>query len=108
MAFIYLLSLTIFILFINKLLIKKKILISETGDIHQKFSSKSSVPLTGGFFIFLGYLNFLDEKIFSFILFALIVLILGIFSDLKIIKSAQKKFFLHLENLLRATNSNDD
>ena len=54
MTFIYLLSLTIFILFINKLLIKKKMLISETGDIHQKFASKSKVPLTGGFFIFLG------------------------------------------------------
>tara|TARA_B110000091_G_C13756287_1_gene450034 strand:+ start:161 stop:1183 length:1023 start_codon:yes stop_codon:yes gene_type:complete len=96
MSFIYLLSLTIFILFINKLLIKKKILISETGDIHQKFSSKSMVPLTGGFFIFLGYLNFLDEKIFSFILFTFIVLILGIFSDLKIIKSARKKFLLQI------------
>ena len=107
MAFIYLLSLTIFILFINKLLIKKKILISETGDIHQKFSSKSSVPLTGGFFIFLGYLNFLDEKIFSFILFALIVLILGIFSDLKIIKSAQKKFFLQILLILSYVIFND-
>ena len=107
MTFIYLLSLTIFILFINKLLIKKKILISETGDIHQKFSSKSSVPLTGGFFIFLGYLNFLDEKIFSFILFALIVLILGIFSDLKIIKSAQKKFFLQILLILSYVIFND-
>jgi UDP-N-acetylmuramyl pentapeptide phosphotransferase/UDP-N-acetylglucosamine-1-phosphate transferase len=107
MAFIYLLSLTIFILFINKLLIKKKILISETGDIHQKFASKSSVPLTGGLFIFLGYLNFLDEKIFSFILFTFIVLILGIFSDLKIIKSAQKKFFLQILLILSYAILND-
>jgi UDP-N-acetylmuramyl pentapeptide phosphotransferase/UDP-N-acetylglucosamine-1-phosphate transferase len=96
MTFIYLLSLTIFILFINKLLIKKKMLISETGDIHQKFASKSKVPLTGGFFIFLGYLNFLDEKIFSFVLFAFIVFILGIFSDLKVIKSARQKFLLQI------------
>ena len=107
MIFIYLLSLTIFILFINKLLIKKKILISETGDIHQKFSSKSSVPLTGGFFIFLGYLNFLNEKIFSFILFSFIVFILGIFSDLKIIKSAQKKFFLQILLILSYVIFND-
>ena len=107
MAFIYLLSLTIFILFINKLLIKKKILISETGDIHQKFASKSSVPLTGGFFIFLGYLNFLNEKIFSFILFSFIVFILGIFSDLKIIKSAQKKFFLQILLILSYVIFND-
>ena len=76
MIFIYLVSLTIFILLINKFLIKNKILISETGDVHQKFASKSTVPLTGGVFIFLGYLNFLDEKIFSFILFTFIILIL--------------------------------
>ena len=54
MIFFYLFALTICILFINKFLLKKKILISETGDIHQKFASKSMVPLTGGLFIFLG------------------------------------------------------
>ena len=96
MIFIYLVSLTIFILLINKFLIKNKILISETGDVHQKFASKSTVPLTGGVFILLGYLNFLDEKIFSFILFTFIILILGIFSDLKLIKSARNKFLIQI------------
>ena len=96
MIFFYLLTLTIFILFINKFLLQKNILISETGDIHQKFASKSSVPLTGGLFIFLGYLYFLNEKIFSFILFSFIVFILGIFSDLKLIKSAKKRFLLQI------------
>ena len=86
MVFFYLAILTIFILFINKFLLQKNILISETGDIHQKFASKSSVPLTGGLFIFLGFLYFLNEQIFSFTLFSFIVLILGIFSDLKLIK----------------------
>ena len=66
MIFFYLLILVIFILFINKFLLYKNILISETGDIHQKFASKSSVPLTGGLFIFLGYLYFLNEKNFVF------------------------------------------
>ena len=96
MIFFYLLALTIFILFVNKFLLQKKILISETGDIHQKFASKSSVPLTGGLFIFVGYLYFLNEKIFSFILFSFIVFILGIFSDLKVIKSAKKRFLLQI------------
>ena len=60
MTFFYLLTLTIFILFINRFLLHKKILISETGDIHQKFASKSKVPLTGGLFIFVGYFYFLN------------------------------------------------
>ena len=95
MIFIYLLALSIFILFTNKFLLKNNILINETGDIHQKFSSKSSVPLTGGIFIFLGFLFYYDG-IYSFILFSLTILILGILSDLKLIRSAKKKLFLQI------------
>ena len=95
MIFIYLSTLLIFILFINKFLIKKNILINETGDLHQKFSSKSSVPLTGGIFIFLGFL-FNYDGIYSFILFSLAILILGILSDLKLIRSAKKKLLLQI------------
>ena len=95
MIFIYLSTLLIFILFINKFLLKKNILINETGDFHQKFSSKSSVPLTGGIFIFLGFLFYYDG-IYSFILFSLAILILGILSDLKLIRSAKKKLLLQI------------
>jgi len=95
MIFIYLSTLLIFILFINKFLLKKNILINETGDLHQKFSSKSSVPLTGGIFIFLGFLFYYDG-IYSFILFSLAILILGILSDLKLIRSAKKKLLLQI------------
>ena len=95
MIFIYLLTLLIFILFINKFLLKNNILINETGDLHQKFSSKSSVPLTGGVFIFLGILFYYDG-IYSFILFSLAILVLGILSDLKLIRSAKKKLLLQI------------
>ena len=95
MIFIYLSTLLIFILFINKFLLKKNILINETGDLHQKFSSKSSVPLTGGIFIFLGFLFYYDG-IYSFILFSFVILILGILSDLKLIRSAKKKLLLQI------------
>ena len=107
MIFFYLTILTIFILFINKFLLQKNILISETGDIHQKFASKSSVPLTGGLFLFLGYFYFLNEKIFSFIFFSFIVFILGILSDLKKIESAKKKFFLQIFLILFYVVFND-
>ena len=55
-----------------KSIFTKKILISETGDIHQKFASKSMVPLTGGLFIFLGYFYFFNEKIFHSYFFLLL------------------------------------
>ena len=107
MIFFYLPFLIITVLCINKYLIKKKILISETGDIHQKFASRSQIPLTGGFFIFMGYFYFLNEQIFSFILFSFIIFILGVFSDLKLIKSAKKKFSLQIIVILLYVIFND-
>ena len=64
MMYFYLLIIAILVLLINEYLLKKNILISETGDIHQKFASKSKIPLTGGLFIFMGYLYFIDEKFY--------------------------------------------
>mgnify|MGYP001180312121 FL=1 len=55
---IYLVSLIIFVLLLNNFLLRKNILLSDTGDSHQRFASQSKVPLTGGIFIFLGLLYF--------------------------------------------------
>ena len=94
--FIYLFALTIFIILLNKFLTKKNFLLSETGDVHQKFASVTKVPLTGGVFIFLGLFYFINYNIYSFILFSSAVLILGIFSDLKLIKSASIRFLFQI------------
>ena len=94
--FIYLFLLIIFIILFNKFLVKKSFLLSETGDYHQKFASLSKVPLSGGIFIFLGFCYFINENIYSFLLFSSAVLILGIFSDLKLIKSASIRFLFQI------------
>ena len=107
MMIAYIIFLIIFILFLNKFLLKKNILLNETGDIHQKFSSKSKIPLTGGFFIFLGFLYFLNNNILSFILFTFIIFNLGIFSDLKFIKSANNKFIFQILLILIYAIFND-
>ena len=96
MEFIYLFSLIVFIIFFNKLLMNKNILLSDTGDVHQKFASKSKVPLTGGIFIFLGFFYFIENNIYSFIFFSYTILILGTFSDLKLIKSASIRFLFQI------------
>ena len=107
MIYIYLFSLIIFILFVNKFFLQKKILINETGDIHQKFASKTQIPLTGGLFIFLGYLYFLNDNVLSFILFSFAIFILGILSDLKFIKSANFKFIIQITIILSYVIFND-
>jgi len=107
MMYTYLFLLVIFILLFNKFLLHKKILINETGDIHQKFASKTKIPLTGGLFIFIGYLYFLNNNILSFILFAFIIFILGVSSDLKFIKSANSKFLFQISIILSYVIFND-
>tara|TARA_Y100000996_G_C22546593_1_gene652078 strand:- start:335 stop:1357 length:1023 start_codon:yes stop_codon:yes gene_type:complete len=96
MDYFYLVSIIIFSFFLNYFVYSKKILLSETGDNHQKFSSKQKIPLTGGILIFLGYLYFINNEILSFILFCFFILLLGIFSDLKLIKSVKLRFFLQV------------
>ncbi len=103
----YLFFLTIFLLIINSFFINKNILISETGDRHQKFASKDKVPLTGGIFIFFSFLFFINEKILSFILFSFLIVLLGIFSDLKDIKSAFIRFVIQISLVLSFVIFND-
>ena len=104
---LYLSLLTLLLLTINKYFIKNNILISETGDRHQKFASKNKVPLTGGIFLFLSFLFFINDQILSFILFSFLILLLGIFSDLKKIKSALSRFLIQISLVLSFVIFND-
>ena len=104
---LYISLLTIFLLLINNSFTKKNILISETGDIHQKFASKEKVPLTGGLFLFSSFLFFINDQVLSFILFSFLILLLGIFSDLKHIKSAFSRFLIQISLVVSFVIFND-
>ena len=91
----YLTFLSLFILILNFYLKKKNFLISETGDNHQTYASNNKIPLTGGIFIYFGIFFYLDDNILLLCTLTLL-LILGIFSDLKILKSAKKRFILQI------------
>ncbi len=108
MNFLLYLSLLIFLLLLtNKIFLKNNILISETGDRHQKFASKGKVPLTGGIFLFLSFLFFINDQILSFILFSFLILLLGVFSDLKKIKSALSRLIVQISLVLSFVVFND-
>jgi UDP-N-acetylmuramyl pentapeptide phosphotransferase/UDP-N-acetylglucosamine-1-phosphate transferase len=85
--YIFIFIITFLIIFLNRILIEKSYLISQTGDLHQKFVSKNKIPLTGGFFLlccsFYFYKN--DLKIYFF--FLSLIFFTGLLSDLKIFKS---------------------
>ena len=92
----YLIALTILISFLNTFCMKNNYLVSETGDGHQRFASKTKTPLTGGIFIYLSILFFFDQLSILLLIFSLIILMLGIISDLKLIKSANKRLFFQI------------
>ena len=104
---LYLTLLTFLLLCTNKFFINNNILVSETGDRHQKFASNEKVPLTGGIFLFLSFLFFFNDEILSFILFSFLILILGTFSDLKNIKSALTRFIIQISLVLSFVIFND-
>ena len=93
---IYLFFLSFLIIFLNKWCLKNNYLLSETGDGHQKFASKIKTPLTGGIFIFLSLIFFIDDYSPLLLLFSFLILMLGIISDLKFIKSANRRLFIQI------------
>ncbi len=93
---IYLLLLTSCVVILNKYLVDKKFLTSNTGDKHQKFTSKINTPLTGGILIYLSFLCLFNQLDKYFILFSSIIFLLGIFSDMKFLKSAKFRLFLQM------------
>ena len=103
----YLFLLTVLIIFLNKYLVNLNFLVNETGDRHQKFASNKVIPLTGGVFLFLSFLYFINDEVLSFILFSFLIFILGIFSDLKDIKSASLRLIMQISIVLTFVVFND-
>ncbi len=92
MDFFYLLTIPLLTIFINFIFNKKNFLQSLTGDKHQLFIEKNNIPLSGGVIIFIFSIFFFIQKIEFF--YFLIVFLIGILSDIKILKSAKVRFLL--------------
>ena len=93
---VYLITCIFFLILVNNYFIKKKILLNQTGDSHQKLSTKIQVPLTGGAFILLSILFYLNQYEKIFIASIILIFLLGIFSDIKIVKSANYKVLFQI------------
>jgi len=85
---------------LNFFLKKKEILISDTGDAHQKFASKKKIPLTGGIIFFFGLIYFYKIEDLIFFSFLTLILFIGILSDLKILMSAILRFIIQISTVL--------
>ena len=97
----YLFFLIPLIILITNFIFKKKLfLCSYTGNNHQKFANIENIPLTGGIFFYLFILLFFFDELFSYHIFLFLIFLIGIFSDLNSIKSANKRFLLQAFTVL--------
>lgn len=80
------------IIFLNNFFVKKNILVDDKKLEHKSFTSKDRVPVTGGILILASLIFFNNNYLANF--FFLLIFLLGIISDLYIIKSPLKKFII--------------
>ena len=91
---IFILILTVF--FINLILKKKKLLSNTTGQLHQIYNQEYQVPLSGGLFI-IGYFYYYNQHFdLILILYLSFFFLLGLFTDLNLIKSPLYRFLLQI------------
>jgi len=88
----YLLIIPLLIFLINYIFNKKNFLQSLTGDKHQLFIEKNNIPLSGGVILLIFSVIFFNSKIELF--YFSIVFLIGILSDIKILRSAKVRFLL--------------
>ena len=82
-------------LIINYILPKYNFLIDKKFFPHKAFTSKNSVPISGGLIFILTTLLFLKfENYFNYIIF--LIFFVGVLSDLNSLKSPYKRFFLQV------------
>ena len=77
---------------LNRLFLKKRILVDKKQLVHKSFTSKDLVPISGGFLILVNLFFFSNNYVAN--IFFLGIFCLGIFSDLLIIQNPLKKFLI--------------
>ena len=88
--------LIILIYLLNNLIIKNKLLLNTTGDVHQNLTSKKKIPLTGGIYIFLSFILFFNEISSVNKIIILSFYLVGFFSDIKFLKSPLLRLILQI------------
>ena len=96
MKFYYLLLVPLLIIILNFFLKKFSLLLSYTGESHQRFVEKDSIPLSGGLILLLSFLIFFYDFINYLQIYFVIIFLIGFISDIKLVSSPIKRFILQI------------
>lgn len=96
MKFLLLIFTPLLVNYVNLYLKKNSFLLNYSGDRHQKFTLEKKIPLSGGIFILIFFLLFFNNQSLVFNIFAILIFLLGFYSDLKIFNSAKGRFIFQI------------
>ena len=94
MNYLFLVLTPLLIISLNYYLKKFSLLLSYTGEPHQRFVEKNTVPMSGGIILLLSFLFYFNNFIFQLHIYFVLIFLIGFFSDIKIISSPIKRFLL--------------
>lgn len=78
--------------YVSKFFLKNGFLLSQSGELHQKFTSIQAIPLIGGSYLFILFSHILIKLEFFNLFYSLILIfILGLLADQKKIVSPKKR-----------------
>ncbi len=75
----------------NHILVKKKLFLNFKGDIHQKFVSSGSIPLSGGLILIFTSYYYLNLMYATYVF---LIFLVGFLSDTKIMNSPKLRFII--------------
>ncbi len=92
MEYIPIFFIFLLIYLINNLFLKKNLISNYSGQLHQTFTGKEKVPLSGGIFILI-FCSFIFFSLgYLYVFFIFFIFLIGLFSDLNIISSVKIRF----------------
>ena len=86
------------IIVVNYFLKKNNLLANYSGENHQKFLGKKTIPLSGGLYLLVGLICIFFNQFILFGFFFFLIFIIGLTSDLKLLNSPKPRFLLIYHN----------
>ena len=96
MNYLFLVLTPLLIISLNYYLKKFSLLLSYTGEPHQRFVEKNTVPMSGGIILLLSFLFYFNNFIFQLHIYFVLIFLIGFFSDIKLMSSPIKRFILQV------------
>ena len=96
MKYFFLLTVPFLVIILNFFFKRFSLLLSYTGQSHQRFAEKDTVPMSGGIILLLSLLFYLNNFINDLHIYFILIFLIGFFADVQLILSPVKRFILQI------------